>query len=72
MIITNLREKILLFKFRYDLSQKDICREIGVSEQHFIRIMSGQYDFSFKLEKKIGLLFKTYGYTEALDDKGEL
>lgn len=72
MIITNIREKLLLFKFRYGLTQKDICREIGVSEKHFNRIMSGEYDFSLKLEKEIELLFRRYQFLEALDDKRRL
>lgn len=72
MLISNLREKLLLFKFRYGVNQKEICREIGISEQHFNRIMSGEYDFSLKMEKRIEQMFQHYQFTEALDDNQRL
>lgn len=72
MIVSSIREKLLLFKFRYRMTQRDICREIGISEQHFIRIMSGQYPFSTKIERQIELLFRRYEFLEALDDKKRL
>lgn len=72
MIISSIREKLLLFKFRYGITQKEICQEIGISEQHFIRIMSGHYVFSTKLEREIELLFRRFEFLEALDKYKQL
>jgi transcriptional regulator with XRE-family HTH domain len=58
LIVTGIREKLLIFMHEKNMTQKELCREIEISEQHFIRVMKGEYTISERYEKAIEDLFK--------------
>lgn len=72
MFVSEITTKIIVFKHEKGLSQGEIARELGVTEQHLCNVLNGRYPVSKKFEFAVRDMFKRYGYTQALTDKGEL
>ncbi len=72
MLISEITTKIIVFKHEKGLTQGEIARELGVTEQHLCNVLNGKYPVSKKFEFAVRDMFKRYRYDKALDDKGEL
>lgn len=72
MIVTDVRQKLLIFTDDVGISQKTLAKELNYNYQHFIAVMKGRYDISDRFYKQVENLFRRYGYDKGLDYKGEL
>ncbi|WP_338433203.1 hypothetical protein [Clostridium tyrobutyricum] len=72
MIVTDVRQKLLIFAQETGMSKREIAEELGYNYNHFSAIMSGKYIISDRFYVEVEKLFQRTGYIKALDDKGRL
>lgn len=72
MIVTDVRQKLLIFSDDLGISQKKLAKELDFNYQHLNAVMKGKYSVSNRLYKQVENLFKRYGYEKGLDYEGEL
>lgn len=72
MIVTDVRQKLLIFTNDVGISQKKLAQELDFNYQHLNAVINGRYAVSDRLYKEIENLFKRYGYDKGLDYEGEL
>lgn len=72
MIVSDIRQKLLLFMYLENMTQKELAKELNYDYSHFNDIMCGRYEPSNRLNREAEALFKRYKRTEFLDFKGRL
>lgn len=72
MLITDPKEKLVLFINRRHKKMKDVARELDICPQYFSKIIRGKYEISDKVYKEIEHLFQREQFLDGLDDYGRL
>lgn len=72
MIISDTKQKLIMFMYEKQLSQKQVAQDLGITQEHLSRILADKYDISNRVHAEIEALFKGHNYSKALDDKKRL
>ncbi|WP_063554324.1 transcriptional regulator [Clostridium ljungdahlii] len=72
MMVTDVRQKLMLFMRENNITQKELAKELNYNYEHFNAVMAGKYTVSNRLYQEIENLFRRYGYDKGLDDRGRL
>jgi plasmid maintenance system antidote protein VapI len=68
MLITNEIEKLILYKTRYDLTWKEIAKQLEISCKQLSLIVHGRVRVSNRVYREIENLFRRKKFYAALDE----
>lgn len=72
MLISDVVDKLILFRSKYNLSYKEMARELDISDVYMSLVIRKKVIISDSLFKRIEQLFQRYQFVEALDDNSHL
>lgn len=72
MIVSDIRQKLLIFLNDVGMSQRTLADELDFNYEHLNAVMNGKYDVSNRFYKQVESLFKRYGYSKGLNENQEL
>lgn len=72
MLISDVVDKLIIFHSKFNISYKEMARELDISDVYMSLVIKRRVDVSNSLFKRIEQLFQRFNFVEALDDKKRL